>query len=504
VTAAVLLLSVALFLLLLNAFFVLAEFSIVSVRRSRIESLVEQGSPGAKRVQHIQDHIDEYLSICQIGITFASIGLGFVGEPAIARLIEPLFQWVGEGRTAFSHGVAITIAYILVSFLHILLGELVPKSIAIRKADLSALRSARLLSWFRLLFFPALFVLNGLANLIVRLLGFSRSVRESVHSEQELRIILEHSQERGLMSFRRLLLLENIFDLGALKVRDAMKPRSSVKVLRASAPWEENLAAIRQARYSRFPLVDGDERAPVGIVHVKDILFMTAGGEPSDLRKLARPYRTAREDDPLEMLLAELQRKRGHLAVVLNAEGAWTGVISFEDVIEEIVGTIEDEFEIETPLFLSDSIGEGRIVLGVTARSLEAAVRDALARVSAADLPAPLETILKGVIEREKSMSTYIGQGLAIPHARLEGIDKPALFFVRSESGVAIGGGRPDRAHLIFILLTPSSAPHVQARMLARIAGLMDSEYVVERLREAATSAEILEAIRIGETASLG
>lgn len=502
-TAAVFLLLVALALLLLNAFFVLAEFAIVSVRRSRIESLVDEGDRRAARVQQIQDRIDEYLSICQIGITLASIGLGFVGEPAVARLIEPLFQWAGEGRTAFSHGVAITLAYILVSFLHILLGELVPKSIAIRKADVSALRAARPLQWFRLLFFPALLVLNGMANLIIRMLGFPRRVGEAVHSEEELRIILERSQERGLMSFRRLLLLENIFDLGGLKVRDTMKPRALVRVLRANASWEENLATVRQSRYSRFPLVDGEDQVPLGVVHVKDILFEMGGPSAPDLKKLARPYRIAKEDEPLEKLLAELQRKRGHLAVVVNAEGVWTGVISFEDVIEEIVGTIEDEFEIEPPLFLSDSITEGRIVLGVLARSIEAAIRDALGRVPAPELPAPVEIIVRSVVEREKSMSTYIGQGLAIPHARLEGIDKPALFFARSEVGVAIGGGRPDRAHMIFILLTPSNTPQVQARMLARIAGLMDSEYVVERLRHASTPAEILEAIRTGETASL-
>jgi len=483
-------LLLAVLLLLLNAFFVLAEFAAVKMRPTRVEQLVDEGNARAKLVQHVQVRLDEYLSVCQVGITFASIGLGFVGEPAFARLIV-----AATGLdTPAAHKIAVTVSYLLVSFLHILLGELVPKSLAIRRAEGAALWTALPLKVFRVLFYVPLVLLNGSANLILRLVGIGRTAREDDHSEEELKIILARSQRTGLMSFRRLLFLENIFDLGDVRVRDAMLPRDSVKVLRAGQPWEENLRVIRESRFSRYPLMDGED-LPAGVVHVKDLFF--AGGEP-DLRKHARPYITTTEDAPLENLLAELQRHRGHLAMVKNPEGRWSGFISLEDIVEEIIGTIEDEFEVEPKIHLSDAITPGRAILGIEASSLEELVGQAFGRVPREELPLPQERIVKAVLERERAMSTYLGRGLAIPHARLEGIERPALVFARSESGVPVAG-RDEKAHLAFILLTPAGSPRVQARLLARICSLIDSEYVDEQLRNAETPQAVVEAIRAAE-----
>jgi tellurite resistance protein TerC len=267
-----------------------------------------------------------------------------------------------------------------------------------------------------------------------------------------------------------------------------------VKVLRLSQPWEENLKVIRDSRFSRFPLMDGGD-LPAGVVHVKDVFY--AGGEP-DLRKLARPYLTTTEDTPLETLLGELQRHRGHLAMVKNEEGRWTGFISLEDIVEEIIGTIEDEFEVEPKIHLSDALTPGRTVLGIQASSVEELVGQAFGRVAPAELPVARERIVKAVLERERAMSTYLGRGLAIPHARLEGIERPVLVFARSEEGVPIAG-RDEKAHLAFILLTPSGAPRIQARLLARICSLIDSEYVAEQLRKAETPQIVVEAIRAAE-----
>jgi CBS domain containing-hemolysin-like protein len=483
-------LLVALILLLLNAFFVLAEFAAVKMRSTRVEQLVAEGNPRAKLVQHVQGHLDEYLSVCQVGITFASIGLGFVGEPSIARMIV----WATGLDTPTAHKLAVTAAYLVVSFTHILIGELVPKSVALRRAEGAALWTALPLRFFRVLFWVPLVLLNGSANLILRALGIGRAAKGEDHSEDELRIILANSQRTGLMSFRRLLFLENIFDLGEIRVRDAMLLRDGVKVLRLSQPWEENLKVIRDSRFSRFPLMDGGD-LPAGVVHVKDVFY--AGGEP-DLRKLARPYLTTTEDTPLETLLGELQRHRGHLAMVKNAEGRWTGFISLEDIVEEIIGTIEDEFEVEPKIHLSDALTPGRTVLGIQASSVEEMVGQAFGRVAPAELPVAREKIVKAVLERERAMSTYLGRGLAIPHARLEGIERPVLVFARSEEGVPIAG-RDEKAHLAFILLTPSGAPRIQARLLARICSLIDSEYVAEQLRKAETPQVVVEAIRAAE-----
>jgi CBS domain containing-hemolysin-like protein len=490
VTTIALYLLLAGLLILLNAFFVLAEFAMVKMRPSRVEQLVGEGHAGAKLIQHMQSHMDEYLSVCQVGITFASIGLGFVGEPAFARLIV----YATAMHTAAAHAVAVPISYVLVSFLHILLGELVPKSLAIRRTDQMALLTARPMTFFRFLFFVPLTLLNGSANLILKALRVPTGVRED-HSEEELRILLSQSQSTGLMSFRRLLLLENIFDLSEVRVRDAMRGRDAVKVLRLGAPWEENFKVIRDSRLSRFPLVDSTE-LPLGIVHIKDLLYE---GPTTDLKKIARPYPTTTEEIPLETLMGEIQRHRGHLAIVKNSEGKWSGIISLEDIIEEIVGSIEDEFEVEPPIYLADALTLDRVVLGVDASSLEEAIGQAFGRVAAAHLPLPVEKIVKAVLERERAMSTYLGNGLAIPHARLEGVDKPALLFVRSDSGIPLKG-RDEKAHFIFILLTPTGSPRVQVRLLARICGLIGSEYVVERLRRAESHVEVVEAIRAAES----
>jgi tellurite resistance protein TerC len=483
-------LLLALLLLLLNAFFVLAEFAAVRMRSSRVEQLVAEGNPRAKLVQHIQGRIDEYLAVCQVGITFASIGLGAVAEPSFAELFV---RWAGAD-SGTAHGVAVGLAVVLAAALHVVLGEQVPKMLAIRKTEGWSLATAMPLQVFRYVLLVPLVVLTAATKLCLRVLGIRGRPHEEDHSEDELRIILAKSQKTGLMSFRRLLFLENIFDLGGIRVRDAMLPRDSVKVLRLSQPWEENLKVIRDSRFSRFPLMDGGD-LPIGVVHVKDVFY--AGGEP-ELRKMARPYLTTTEDAPLETLLGELQRHRGHLAMVKNAEGRWTGFISLEDIVEEIIGTIEDEFEVEPKIYLSDALTPGRTVLGIEASSVEELVGQAFGRVPAQELPLPKEKIVKAVLERERAMSTYLGRGLAIPHARLEGLERPALVFARSEEGVPIAG-RDEKAYLAFVLLTPSGSPRVQARLLARICQLIDSEYVGEQLRKAESPQAVVEAIRAAE-----
>lgn len=487
-------LLLTLILLLLNAFFVLAEFAAIKMRPSRVEELVSQGSAAAKLVQHIQTHIDDYLPVFQVGITMASIALGFVGQASTQEFIENILG--RHSRTA--SGVALVVEYGLISSLHILLGELMPKQVAIRKTERTALVTARPLMFFRAIFMLPISVLNFAAKLILKLIGLSEEVKESHHSEDELRIILAQSQNVGLMSFRRLLLLENIFDLADVKVRDAMRPRDQVKVVKQGAPPEENFKVVRESRYSRFPLLDGGE-FPTGVVHVKDLFY--EGGErlaSVDLKKLARPYVTLQAEAPLENALGELQRTRGHLAMVKDAAGKWVGVLSMEDIVEEIVGTIEDEFETEPPIYLADALSPGRTVLGLQASSLEEVIGQAFGSVPAPELPLPAEKIVKAVLERERAMSTYLGNGLAIPHARLDGIERPALLFARSDEGIPVKG-RDEKAHLIFILLTPSGSPRVQVRLLARICGLVASEYVAERLRRAESPAAVVEAIRAAE-----
>ncbi len=496
-------LFIAFVLLAMNGFFVLAEFAAVKMRPSRVDALIASGNKGAKLVKHIQTKLDDFLSVCQVGITFCSIGLGFVAEPAVVKLIEPIVEWTGiapEGAatTFTSHGIAFFIAYMLVSFLHILIGELVPKSMAIRVTEPAALWTARPLIVCYWIFLPPLWVLMRSSNFILRLMGLGKTKHGDTHGEDELRFILARSHSAGVMSFRRLLFMENVFDLGELRVKDAMRPRGLVKMLHADRPWEQNLQAIREARFTRYPLVDAGNK-PLGIVHIKDLVLASTA---PDLPRLARGFVGATEEASLEQLLTEMQRRRTHVALVTNRAGEWTGFITMEDIIEEIIGTIEDEFGAEMGGNLADAMSEPCVVLDLEATSIVEAIDTIIHRVSATSLPLNPEVITQALTERENMVSTYLGNGVAMPHARLPGLMKPVVIFARSAEGVAVAG-REDLAHIFFVLLTPAGQPRIHQRMQARIAGILDSDFVDLRLREVATVAEILDVVRTGEQTAL-
>ena len=492
---------VGIFLLSINFFFVLAEFAMVRVRASRIAEIKESGDRRAERVQIIQGHLDEYLSVAQVGITGATLGIGIIIEDGIS---QPIIKLLG-GSSPFMHGVAHTLGFLLATFLVIVSSELLPKAIAIRYAEPMALRCARPMMWCYSIFYPLLWLLTRSAQAIMRLFGLKQNTDEAAHSEDELRIILEQSQSRGLMSFRRLLFLENVFDLADLKVKDAMRPRSQVRFVTTGLHWLDTEQFIRTWRFSRYPLIDTDPEKPVGLIHVKDLFFERREGDAApDLLKMARPYLTTTDATPLESLLAEMQRRFIHVALVLNSEQKWVGLITMEDIIEEIIGTVRDEFETEEPLSLAETISPERVLFEIEAESMIEAIRLTLARVPAAELPLTKEVILPAVLERERLASTYLGRGLAMPHARLLGITKPVVVVARSTKGIPVGVGS-ERAKLLFILLTPAGQPRTHQRLQARIAQLMDSsDYVGERIEGAQTANDLLEAIRTGEMASLG
>jgi len=495
-TRDLLLLFVALVGLLgLNAFFVLAEFAIVKVRPSRVSQLVAAGDGRAVLLSTIQSHLDEYLSVCQVGITLASVALGMVGEKTAESIMGR------EGGTT-RYVVAMAVSYLLISGSHILLGELVPKSIAIRVADRAAIWCAKPLRFCHVLFFPALWLLTAASNAILRAIRMGRVTSGEQPSEQELRIILDQSQERGVMSFRRLLFMENIFDLGALTVRDAMRQRSQVRTLDARLPWPENLRVIQSTHFTRYPLLTADPTAPIGFIHVKDLVIHDVRATP-DLQALARPLLATTEKTPLETLFAEMQRRRIHVALVTDQERQWTGFITLEDVIEELVGTIRDEFEDEEPIRLSDALTPERVHFDVEADSPVTAVRVALKRLPAAALPLPAAQILQALSERERLVGTYLGHGIGMPHARLAGLSKPFVMVLRSTNGVPFEG-TTEKGRLLFLLLTPAGQPRVHQRLQGIIATLLhESEVVKERLLGATSAEEVLEVVRTGEQAVL-
>jgi len=479
-------------LLLLNAFFVLAEFAAVKIRDTQIDELERKGNRRAKALRHVHQRIDEYLSVCQLGITFASVGLGFAGEPAVAELLKPVL-----GNTTAAHSVAITISYITISFLHILIGELVPKSMALRVTESAALFSAMPLRFFHRLFYVPLVVLNSSANLILRMMRIPDSVDDSAPSEVELRLMLSRSQREGLMPFRRLLLMENVFDFGDGRVKDEMQPAAKAVALYADAPWEENRHKIMNSRFSRYPLLEGSPPRALGVVHLKDLLYQgVPWPEPVDLKAIARKTLQTTAETTLEQLLTDMRRRRVHMAMVQGAQGEFCGLITMEDIIEQLVGAIEDEFEREAPLRLGDVLNEQRILLDLTAATTEAAISEMVQKMPTDDTGLAKQVIKDAVIARERSMSTYLGHGLAVPHARLEGLKNAYVFAARSTRGVRAGEGGAQRAEFFFLLLTPASSPRVQTKLLARIAALRESDYVWDRVQSSTTTAEMMEAIR--------
>lgn len=495
--------AVLVFVLLvsLNAFFVFAEFASVRIRSSQIEEMIENGVRGATVAAHIHAHLEEYLSVCQVGITFASVALGFVGESVASGIVAPLFGGASAGFGA--HVVATTLSVVFVSYVHILVGEQVPKLVAIRDARRALLLVMHPLKAFHALFLLPRWALNLSAKAILRLLGFGAMPETEEVSEDELRILLERGQGSGLMSFRRLLFMENIFDLGEMTVRDAMRSREEAVTLAPGMSAEELEAVVGRRRYSRFPVLAPGADRPAGYVHVKDLgPFLAPGASAPDLLLLARQALVTQEETLLEQLLSLMQTRRTQFAFV-ERDGRWTGFITMEDILEEIVGTIGDEFEEDPPILLAEALSVGRIVLGVRGLTIVGGVRDALRRIPPGELPAPPEAILRAVAERERLASTYMGKGIAMPHARLRDIPGPSLLLLRSEEGIRVEGST-ELARFLFVLMTPGDRPRVHQKLLQRVAELLESsEYVSERLASATTPAEIHEIVVTGEQAAI-
>ncbi|NNE08924.1 MAG: HlyC/CorC family transporter [Gemmatimonadetes bacterium] len=342
---------IVLFLVALNGFFVAAEFAFVKVGSARLGILIEQGSRRARTAQHIQSHLDEYLSACQIGITIASLGLGWVGEPFIARYLRPLMHVAGFESEALIHAVAFSIAFLLITFLHIVLGEMAPKSFAIRRPLATSLNCAFPLRWFYVAAYPFIYALNGSANLALRLVGVRADESLSqAHSEEELRALLSHSEESGEITKEETTMLERVFEFHDREAHQILVPRPDIVYLLAESDPEENLKTAEQCGFTRFPLCVENIDHIIGFVHVKDLYrgARTATGNVS-MQDLKREILFFPEHTTLDSILGAFQRSKVHLGIVLDEYGGTLGLVTLEDVIEELVGEIQDEFDREIP-----------------------------------------------------------------------------------------------------------------------------------------------------------
>ncbi len=336
------------FLVLLNGFFVASEFAIVKVRPTRIQELKERGTRGASTAAGIVQRMDEYLSATQLGITVASLGLGWIGEPAFANLIQPLFTRFGEMKEVVAHSFAVTIAFLIITFLHIVIGELAPKSVAIQRAESIALWTAAPLVVFYTVSYPFIWALNGAANGFLKLVGFEPVFEGGrAHSPEELRLILTQSQEKGVLDRDERLMLERVFDFGDRTVRQIMVPSTEVVFFDVKKSVEENLETARRHQHTRYPLCDGTLDRVLGIVHVKDLFWKHQEFGPSfDFTMMKRPVEFIPDSAPVSSLLAEFRRTRTHLAMVVDEYGSTVGIVTLDNVVSELVGDIRDEFDI--------------------------------------------------------------------------------------------------------------------------------------------------------------
>ena len=340
------------FLVLLNGFFVASEFAIVKVRATQLDALAAPSNGRARLARHVTSHLDSYLSATQLGITLASLGLGWLGEPFLADVIEPFFALAGVHSAVLIQTVSFALAFTTITVLHIVLGELAPKSIAIRKTVPTTLWISRPLRLFYLVFKPAIWLLNGLANWLLKRILRLDPVAESelAHSEEELRLILDESAKASKISKVSQEIVAHAFEMRRRLLREVMTPRGEIVYLDSGLSFRDNLQRAKTARHTRFPLCAEHFDRTIGLVHIKDILAQADEPEPS-LLAITKELLLVPEMMSLEKLLTRFRDQQAHLAVVLDEFGGNVGIVTLQQVIAEVVGQLPDEFGLERQEF---------------------------------------------------------------------------------------------------------------------------------------------------------
>jgi CBS domain containing-hemolysin-like protein len=372
----------------LNGFFVAAEFSLVTVRWTRVEELVAHGKFGAPAVKEAVEKLDDAIAATQLGITFASLALGWVGEPTVAHLIHPLFASLpGPWSEAVTHGVAVAIAFLSITFMHVVLGELAPKAIALQRAEDVALLVAGPLLTFGHVFRPFIRVMNGAGNWVVRMFRLPPvSARHLVHSVDELRMLVEETREAGVIPEDQARYVRNVLQISDKRVREVMIPREKVVTIPLSASEEEVLATSRTTAHTRMPVWDGNLDNIVGIVNTKDLFHLFSLKGLVILMDAMYPAIFVHPDQRLGWLLATFKREKRQMAVVRDTQGTFLGIVTLEDILEEIVGEIEDEHDVGP---LGRAAGTARVAATAASRSPVAPPPGTTSAPAAGTTPAP-------------------------------------------------------------------------------------------------------------------
>ncbi|MGH2575159.1 MAG: hemolysin family protein, partial [Ignavibacteria bacterium] len=341
---------IVVFLLVLgNAFFVAAEFAIVKVRTTQIEPLALKENRRAKVAVKLISHLDEYLSATQLGITMTSLGLGWIGEPVTARILAPLFSLFSITNPNTIHTLSLTAGFIFITFLHIVLGELAPKSLAIRFPKPTTLSVSIPLNIFYLVFKPFIWVLNSCANMILRILGIEPVTEsERFHSEEELRLLISEGKKSGALDPTEHQLIEKIFEFNDKLAREIMIPRNDIAALNIDASRDKIFQTVIDEGFSRLPVYKETIDNIIGIIYTKDLISASEHRELITLQDIIRPATFVSATKQIGDLLKELQKKKAHLAIVVDEYGGVEGLVTIEDIIEEIVGEIQDEYDVDS------------------------------------------------------------------------------------------------------------------------------------------------------------
>ncbi|WP_445490658.1 hemolysin family protein [Niallia sp. 03133] len=333
-------------LIALTGFFVATEFAIVKVRSSRIDQLVAEGQKGALAAKKVTTHLDEYLSACQLGITVTALGLGWIGEPTVVSLLEPIFNRLDLSESVV-HIISFIISFIAVTFIHVVVGELAPKTVAIQKAESISLLFSPPIIWFYRILYPFIWLLNGSARVLTGLFGLKpASEHELAHSEEELRILMSESYKSGEINKNELNYVNNIFEFDERIAKEIMVPRTEMITINIDHTFDEIMDILEEENYTRYPVVNGDKDSVLGLINIRE--FLTAriqNKEKLQIEEYMKPIIRVIETVPIRELLIKMQKERTHMAILLDEYGGTSGIVTAEDILEEIVGDIRDEFD---------------------------------------------------------------------------------------------------------------------------------------------------------------
>lgn len=338
------------FLLFSNGFFVASEFAMVKVRKTRIEQLVNEGNFNAKLALEALKDLDKFIAAVQLGVTISSIGLGWVGEGTLARIIEPIFVFLpGISQTVATHTLSVSIAFALITFFHVVIGELIPKSIALEYTEKTALWVAKPMQAITVIFNPFIWLLNGFGNFVLKLMNIPHSHKGSlVHSTEELDMLVNASYDGGVLNETEKDMLHNVFKFSDLTAKQVMIPRTDMVCIPNDMPMEELNKLASESQYTRYPVYEDDIDHITGLVHVKDLYSLSIEDKTCPIDKIKRDILLVPETITMDNLVLEFKKRKGQMAIVVDEFGGTSGLLTLEDVIEEIFGDVQDEFDEES------------------------------------------------------------------------------------------------------------------------------------------------------------